>query len=300
MADANIPPRPQPDDWSTAFAALPLEPAPRDAWARLARALPPERGAARATPGMPARRPVRRRIALAAVASVALALPVTWWLGTSTQAPLPTAAAVDVTSSRSTPPTRHRDATPAAPADHAAKPPVAIAARGPTDTPARRATLAPAVRAVTPPRTRGPANAALAAGASSVDTSATSVTPAALPTDARGGGAIAPRVDTGEAGITASSRLADLRRESARLEALVAQARDERMASAPVAVMSASLDDRIRLIDAALMQSGIDEMQRASLWSERVGALQELASLEGTQRWMAAHGASMDAVARVD
>lgn len=297
MADANTPPRPQPDDWSMAFAALPLEPAPRDAWARLARALPPERGAACATPGMPARRPVRRRIALAAVASVALALPVAWWLGTSTQAP--TAAAVDVASPRSTPPTSHRDATPTAPADHAAKPPVAIAARGPTDMPARRATLAYSAHVDTPPRTRGPAGAVLAARVSSVDASAASVTPAALPTDVQGG-VIAPRVDTGEAGVAATSRLADLRRESARLEALVAQARDEHMASAPVAVMSASLDDRIRLIDAALMQSGIDEMQRASLWSERVGALQELASLEGTQRWMAAHGASMDAVARVD
>jgi hypothetical protein len=91
-----------------------------------------------------------------------------------------------------------------------------------------------------------------------------------------------------------------LQQESARLEALVALARDDRMASAPAAVMSATLDDRIRLIDAALTQGGLDVATRASLWSERVDTLQDLASLEGTRRWMAAHGASMDAVARVD
>lgn len=91
-----------------------------------------------------------------------------------------------------------------------------------------------------------------------------------------------------------------LRHESARLEALVAYARNDRMASAAATVMTATLDDELRLIDTALSQPDLDAHARAGLWGQRVDALQELAALAGTQRWMAAHGASMDAVARVD
>ena len=94
--------------------------------------------------------------------------------------------------------------------------------------------------------------------------------------------------------------LDELRRESARLEALVAVARQSGMQSGPALVLTADVDDRLQLIDAALSQPSLDEAERIDLWGRRVDALSELAAIEGTQRWMAAQGYSMDAVARVD
>ncbi|MCF7222557.1 hypothetical protein [Marilutibacter chinensis] len=83
--------------------------------------------------------------------------------------------------------------------------------------------------------------------------------------------------------------------ESARLEALVAIARDDNVASAPAMLLTASLDDRIGRIDGALSQPELDRQQRLQLWRSRVETLHELAGVETTQRWLSARGESWDA-----
>ena len=99
----------------------------------------------------------------------------------------------------------------------------------------------------------------------------------------------------------ASTSLQTLREESARLEALVALARDSNVASAPAVVLAADAEDRIRMLDAALSQPGVDDAGQLDLWSRRVAALRELAGLEGTNRWLAAKGEPFQgAVALVD
>jgi hypothetical protein len=316
MADANIPSRPSPADWNAAFAALPLERAPSDAWARLSASLPGrEPGhASAAAPRADVQRRSRVRVGLAAAASVAFALPMAWWLGTSADAPTRSPASVvagTASPARTSPPVR-RDPGPAAvPVEAASRPATsaasAISADVHVERPRPAATASRTVPGIEPDAAvahdgaRDASHAmpaAIAATARDADADADGDADA----DAGAGPGAGSERDLGTASTASdeAARLAELRRESARLEALVAYARNDSMASAPVAVMSASIDDRIRLIDSALMQPGIDDVQRSSLWSERVGALQELASLEGTQRWMAAHGTSMGAVARVD
>lgn len=98
-----------------------------------------------------------------------------------------------------------------------------------------------------------------------------------------------------------TSPLQTLREESARLEALVALARDERMASAPAMVLAADAEDRVRMVDAALSSPGLGDAEQLDLWTRRVAALRELAGIEGTNRWLAAQGESLQgAVALVD
>jgi hypothetical protein len=300
VADANIPPRSQPDDWNTAFAALPLERAPADAWARLADLLPQPSAPPAASGARPANRRRRLHVGFAAAASVAFALPMAWWLGTSTEAPTraPSALAADTGAPVPTPSAQHDPAPAAAAAAHATPTP-AVTRRAEhlvKPIPSPRAARERSAASTRTPADSGDAGSRTATG---LDTRVAAVSSqTAMSEPGSGAGPVSPPATAPTS--TDASRLSELRRESARLEALVAYARDDRMASAPVAVMSASIDDRIRLIDSALMQPDLDDGQRSSLWSDRVGALQELASLEGTQRWMAAHGASMDAVARVD
>lgn len=284
MADANLPSRPVPGDWPTAFAALPLERPRDDTWARLSAALPTLVVADAA--GRPRlRRGARWKTGFAAAASIVLALPLAWWLGTPMQAPTPGPMAVAPQTV---------DSGAARTSTHVGRP--AAAAR--VDhvdrvTGSAVAGVEPASRPASPDARTRPGGGAVA-GASRPAAAPSIASAASMAEDA----AITPAVV--DAAPADEAALAALRAQSARLETLVAYARDDRMTSAPAAVLAASVDDRIRLIDAALMQPGVDIPTRTSLWHERVDALQELASLEGTQRWMAAHGASMDAVARVD
>lgn len=275
MADAGIAPRPAPSDWGEAFAALPLEHAPSGGWSRIVAHVP------RAT--APRTAPRRRAWQVAVMAAtIAVALPIAWRLTGESSVPAPIATA----------------SAPVNPRTDAAMPAATTAQVIPRATPpaspdlvAATATPSPALgvddplRPASPPMSRRgdatrmkdvAAHVATSDGAGTGDRSATPAT-------------------TSKAG-----ELDALRDESARLEALVAYARDETMASAPAAVMTAAVDDRLRLIDAALSQPGADDTVLASLWRERVDALQELAALEGTRRWMAVHGASMDTVVRID
>ncbi|TQD45595.1 hypothetical protein FKV25_07960 [Lysobacter aestuarii] len=89
--------------------------------------------------------------------------------------------------------------------------------------------------------------------------------------------------------------------ESARLEAVVALARDDGMSSATAAAMTTAIDARIGGIDASLSEPGLLPDARLQLWQARVDALRDLAGLETTQRLMAAQGRDYDAtLVRVD
>lgn len=83
-----------------------------------------------------------------------------------------------------------------------------------------------------------------------------------------------------------------LKTQSAQLEALVALARDERVANASSELLSSELDSGIAAVDAALSQPGVAETRKQELWQQRVDLLQQLAGVEATSRWLAAQGAS--------
>jgi hypothetical protein len=78
--------------------------------------------------------------------------------------------------------------------------------------------------------------------------------------------------------------------ESARLEALLDLARDDRVASAGAALLAAELDAQVAGIDARLAQPGLGDAQRAALWQARVDALRQAAGFESTQRVLASQG----------
>ena len=84
--------------------------------------------------------------------------------------------------------------------------------------------------------------------------------------------------------------------ESARLEALLALARDDRVSSATALALGSDFDARIAAIDAALMQPSLPAQRRLDLWRERVSALRAYASFESTQRALAANGERYDAM----
>lgn len=297
MADANTPFRPMPADWSEAFDALPMQRAPADAWMRVSAALPAHGMAGAAPHDRVSERTPRRRIAFAAAAALVLAAPMAWWLETVMRAPSDAPVAPSIAATPRPSQAAPRDPAPSIASTERDARAARSSSTPPTDEPEGGAVdrLITNVRTNDAPRRRIPSRVAMRAlrdgdalpGMPSTPVAASNMDASASPGELLASSPSAPDLDA-------------LRQESARLEALVAYARDDRMASAPVAVISASLDDRLRLIDAALMQGGLDDDARSTLWSERVGALRELASLEGTQRWMAAHGTTMDAVARVD
>ena len=84
--------------------------------------------------------------------------------------------------------------------------------------------------------------------------------------------------------------------ESARLEALLALARDDRAASATVVALGSDFEARVAGIDAALAQPALTSQHRLELWRERVSALRAYASFESTQRALAASGERYDAM----
>lgn len=104
----------------------------------------------------------------------------------------------------------------------------------------------------------------------------------------------APHAVTATASATASDPLQALQSESARLEAFLQLARDERVSSASAAVLAGELDDRVASIDAALMQPQLSGAQQLGLWQDRVDALRTVAGFEGTRRWLVANGSRYD------
>lgn len=99
----------------------------------------------------------------------------------------------------------------------------------------------------------------------------------------------------------ATDKLQALQAESARLEALLQLARDERVSSATAAAVAGELDARVAGIDAALMQPSLPVDRQLALWQGRVDALRSVAGFEGTRRWLVANGSRYDgALVRVD
>ena len=84
--------------------------------------------------------------------------------------------------------------------------------------------------------------------------------------------------------------------ESARLEALLALARDDRVSSATALALGSDFEARIAGIDAALIQPSLSSQRRLELWRDRVSALRNYASFESTQRALAASGERYDAM----
>jgi len=99
---------------------------------------------------------------------------------------------------------------------------------------------------------------------------------------------------TSPAGHRPRSEFERLYAESAQLEAVLAMARDDRVASGPAAALSGELDAYLASIDAALSQPGLPRSQRLALWDQRVDALRQVAGFETTQRWLAANGDRYD------
>jgi hypothetical protein len=94
----------------------------------------------------------------------------------------------------------------------------------------------------------------------------------------------------------AESAMEPLYAESARLEALIALARDDRAASATAVALGSDFEARVAGIDAALAQPTLAPQRRLELWRERVSALRAYASFESTQRALAASGERYDAM----
>lgn len=292
---------PTPSDWAGAFAALPAETPPAGGWARLAERLgePPVAAVPAASVAARARR-ARQRWALAAM--LAAALPLGLWLGLRTQRPAQGPASAPLAQQASPAAAPQRDATDpaAAPAQAdganqriAATPP---AQRSRDSALEPRPTPAPATADTT-----RPADAATRERRLATITATNAPQPRAAPSGAT---ASAASHDAARASDDArlATQLRELQAESAQLEALVAAARDERVASAAAAVMSADLDQRLRLIDTALIDGALPAPSRVALWRERVDSLRALAGVESTQRWFAARGGERydGALVRVD
>lgn len=278
MPDARQPGSPTPEDWGQAFAALPLETPPAGGWSRVATALPARRSRARVW------------IPAAAAACLALAVAVPW----RDTSPDPSSA----TTVARTPADTSPAGAPATPVVSPAPSPVpttAIASNGEdapppaplADTVPRDTTLATTdpQRGSVPPKAteRRRASSARARDGQTADSALANA----------GNRAPAPKAgDTATSGSPAA--LETLYAESARLEALLSQIRDDRVASGPAMALSAALNERMAGIDVALSQPELSADTRVDLWRERVAVLQRLTGVEGTQRWMAANGYRAD------
>lgn len=287
MPDADTPRNPAPSDWSAAFAALPMETPPADGWKRMGDALDARARTARAPHARRRRWPTW--LAAAAVLSAVTLVPV---LRRTPDAPAPHDTAAVATTKPAPPPVpaSTQEPVPAslqrnasgAPSDTAvannATPmpraePGAATARQPTNVPRKRRNSP-----TTPPHVAQPRRLV-----------ADATTPAP---DAPKAAATATTID--EANRREALAVQSLQAESARLEALVALARDDRVASANGAALTTQLDERIGRIDASLSQPGLADGDRALLWQERVVAMRELAGIETTQRWLTTHGERYD------
>ena len=111
----------------------------------------------------------------------------------------------------------------------------------------------------------------------------------------------APRDWPAASPAAAADPLETLYAESAQLESLLAVARDDRVSTGMAAVLADDLDAQLASIDAALVQPGLSQDERLSLWRQRVDTLRMLGSFESNRRWLAAHGTRYDgALVHVD
>jgi cytoskeletal protein RodZ len=262
-----------PRDWSEAFAALPLETPPDDSWPRIVRAQNAHKRRGH--------RSHRERhttwligLASAAVLVAAAWSPMSHWLQdrpADTTSPTVTVTAPpgarDLTKPMQTPSSAGPEAARVA-IDSVEKP--SVTSHADRD---GRATVAPHPRSARAARK-------------------TATRVAAQPTKAPPQTTAPVTSDSIAAASPATSAVHDLQVQSARLEALVAIARDERVGNASSELLSAELDASIGAVDAALSHDDLDDTHRQQLWQQRVDLLQQLAGVESTARWLAAQGMS--------
>lgn len=282
-----------PRDWSQVLAALPMEAPPTDAWSRLSIVLD-----APAETAAHVRRPSRAAwYAMAAAVAAIAVIPLIEWNGGSARPSPPDAPTTATTAAADRAPIRpatiNKEVAATRPGEATAVPQIARLEPAAVDTSRRPPVARREPQPIASPSE--PENAQPLASASPDEPRATDdrLQPQAPATVARD--------DTATRAEAATDPLQPLYAESAQLEALVALARDDRVASASGAVLTGELGARIGLIDALLAQPGLPAGERASLWRQRVAALRQLAGVESTERWLAAHGEAFgDALVRVD
>ncbi|HEY5780789.1 MAG TPA: hypothetical protein VIT66_02810 [Lysobacter sp.] len=286
MPDTAHPNSMPPNDWNTAFAALPMEAPPTDGWSRLSGALDP-----RAAIRLPRHRR-SRWLALAAVLATVALVPMllmrehdTWAPGSDLPAKV-SAATPSSAASRTSPDT----AAAATSSNTIASNGTAPLAAGVPDASADVAKAASPRTALRQAKSRRSSTPTRRAPSTAVHDATTHPGTDAIASGDSAGTTAAP-VDASNDG---ADTLMQLQAESARLEALIAMTRDDRVGSAAATVMSAELDQRIGLIDAGLTQNALPLDQREALWRERVRTLRDLAGVETTQLWLAAQGERYD------
>jgi hypothetical protein len=290
MSDRRILPHAHtPSNWGEAFAAMPTETPDADVWPRIARAAWSHRRRP-AWPGW-----------LAVAAALALVVVLPWQLATEpeTRSAAPLAARTAPVPAATNAGTAQVDARIAARSKAAisAEPPASPVSSSSND---GMPNAQQRIAAVEPARR----NAVVL----TQDTTSATTQPNDAPADATD----APRrrlamddvhkdadtyAETPADSSAPGPELEQLYAESAQLEALVAMARSDRVATTGTAAALASqYDAQVADIDARLIQPDVTREERARLWRARVAALRELAGFESTQRLLAAHGERYDAM----
>ena len=261
------------DGWSDAFAALPMETPPADGWTRITRALD--------SPAL--RRGALRRehrtswvigLASAAVLAFVVWSPLSHWLQDESDGAHPTVAVTEAPGVRGPAAPLRNEAVATELAIKPAVDKVQVASSDAAPPKPVHRKPARSKRAIArQPRVEPDAVSAASVPASATVQTETASLPAAI------------------TGVDAYP-LQKLKAQSAQLEALVALARDERVANASSELLSSELDSGIAAVDAALSQPDVADARKQELWQQRVDLLQQLAGLEATSRWLAAQGAS--------
>lgn len=266
-----------PNGWTAAFTALPIEPPLADGWVRITRALdaPASRRGA-----MQRERRMSWIIGLASAAVLAAVAwsPLSLWLQGGTETTRPSVAATEAPGLRGPAAPLRTESISTAPATKSVPGEIRVASSE-VSTPAPKSTHRKPIR-----------TARVAARPSRIESSPAAVSAASSQT-----------VQPDTAPLTASTAtdvaldpLQKLKAQSAQLEALVALARDERVANASSELLSSELDSGIAAVDAALAQPDLADARKQELWQQRVDLLQQLAGVEATSRWLAAQGTSND------
>jgi hypothetical protein len=280
MPDASHPQPPRPLDWNRAFAALPQEAPPAQAWDTLSARLE-------------ARRRTRRWPAWLALAATLALLAL-----------LPLQQAGDEPANGATAPGAAQVATAQRPAASTGvrEPPVATAHVATT-------TAIANPDAGTPPAsTPDEAARILPSNVPAQAIAKAAPQPSPQPSPKRVRATAAPATDIASADATAehpvaqdaASALQPLYAESAQLETLLALARDDRVASASAVVVADALDAQVAGIDASLSDPAVDDARRLQLWQARVDALRQAVGFEGTQRLLVSQGRGDALLASVD
>lgn len=247
-----------PTGWAEAFAALPQETPPDDGWSRIT-----------------ARLSSRRRTRWPAWVAMAAALAVVAMLPLELLSPDAPAPGRDTTA-----PVRQIVATPVEDSELGED---AVDAGDTRSTEARRTGEEAAPGAPT----------RVAANAPSPEVTTSARRPDA--SDASTGTAAATAATASPPEPDApGTEMQRLYAESAQLEALLAMARDDRVASGTAVALASEYDAQVGAIDAALMRPDISADERTSLWRDRVAALRQAAAFESTRRMLAAQGERYD------